>query len=201
MATHSNTLFPVFIKIDQIDILLVGAGNVGLEKLEALLRNNPKANVTIVADRVLEGVRQLIAAHKQLVLIERPFEDTDLEGRDLVMLATDNRPLHEHIKVLTKQKHVLTNVADTPDLCDFYLGSVVIKDDLKIAISTNGKSPTIAKRIRSYLEEALPDSMQALLDNMNHIREQLRGDFNYKLKVMNEVTAGWFDKNQPNKNA
>jgi len=201
MATHGNTLFPVFIKIDQIDILLVGAGNVGLEKLEALLRNNPQARVTIVADRILDEVRQLVAVHTQLVLHERPYQDSDLEGRDLVMLATDSRPLHEHIKVLTKQRHILTNVADTPDLCDFYLGSVVIKDDLKIAISTNGKSPTVAKRIRSYLEDALPDSMQALLDNMSTIREQLRGDFNYKLKVLNEVTSGWFDKNTPNKNA
>ena len=60
------------------------------------------------------------------------------------------RQLHEEIKAMATEKGILVNVADTPDLCDFYLGSIVQKGNLKIAISTNGKSPTAAKRIKKY---------------------------------------------------
>ena len=81
------------------------------------------------------------------------------------------------------------NVADTPDLCDFYLGGIVTKGNLKVAISTNGKSPTAAKRLRQLLEEVLPDELDDLLENLHAYRETLKGDFEYKVKAMNEVTA------------
>jgi uncharacterized membrane protein YfcA len=81
------------------------------------------------------------------------------------------------------------NVADKPDLCDFYLGSIVKKGSLKIAISTNGKSPTIAKRLRETFTEVIPDEMDLVLDNMQHIRHQLTGDFNYKVKELNKITT------------
>jgi siroheme synthase-like protein len=88
-------------------------------------------------------------------------------------------------------------VADTPDLCDFYLGSIVKKGDLKIAISTNGKSPTLSKRMRQYLEEAIPDDIQELLDNLRLLRDQLKGDFEYKVKELNKVTERWKDERKP----
>jgi siroheme synthase-like protein len=184
-----NRLFPVFLKLENLETLVVGGGNVGLEKLEALLRNAPEAPITLVADFIKDEIYQLGQKYKQVKLVKRKFAPEDLENKDLVILATDNRKLHESIKQLTRGKHLLTNVADTPDLCDFYLGSVVQKGDLKIAISTNGKSPTIAKRMREYFEELLPDAMQDVLDNMKKIRDSIQGDFNQKVQRLNEVTA------------
>jgi precorrin-2 dehydrogenase / sirohydrochlorin ferrochelatase len=73
-------------------------------------------------------------------------------------------------------------------LCDFYLGSIVTKGDLKIAISTNGKSPTFSKRFRMMLEEVLPDELPQVLNNLRTIRDNLKGDFNYKIKKLNEIT-------------
>ena len=96
-------------------------------------------------------------------MVERAFRRRDLRDRDLVFLATNDRALHERIKKITRRRRIMTNVADTPDLCDFYLSSVVKKGDLKIAISSNGKSPTLTKRIREYLEVAIPDDVQTLL--------------------------------------
>jgi len=90
---------------------------------------------------------------------------------------------------VNKEKKVLTNVADKPDLCDFYLGSIVQKGNLKIAISTNGKSPTIAKRIKEILNETIPDEMDDLLNNMQRIRNGLKGDFNDKVKRLNDITS------------
>jgi uncharacterized membrane protein YfcA len=83
----------------------------------------------------------------------------------------------------------LVNIADKPDLCDFYLGSIVKKGSLKIAISTNGKSPTIAKRLRETFTETIPNEMDHVLDNMQNIRNQLKGDFNYKVKELNKITT------------
>jgi siroheme synthase-like protein len=184
-----NNLFPIFLKLHEIDTLLVGGGNVGLEKLNAVLKNSPEARLTVVADRFLPEVRELIALHPQVKIHERKFEMTDLAGKQLVILATDNPDLHKKIKETTKELGILTNVADTPHICDFYLGSVVRKGDLKIAISTNGKSPTFAKRFREYLEEALPDDIQTLLDNLQAYRNTLKGDFQHKIEALNKITA------------
>ncbi|TAE06667.1 MAG: bifunctional precorrin-2 dehydrogenase/sirohydrochlorin ferrochelatase [Bacteroidetes bacterium] len=184
-----NKLFPIFLKLHEIDTLLVGGGNVGLEKLNAVLKNSPEARLTVVADRLLPEVRELICLHPQVKLHERKFEFSDLAGKQLVILATDNPDLHKEIKETTKKLGILTNVADTPHICDFYLGSVVRKGDLKIAISTNGKSPTFAKRFREYLEEALPDDIQTLLDNLQAYRNTLKGDFQHKIEALNKITA------------
>ena len=82
----------------------------------------------------------------------------------------------------------MVNVADTPDLCDFYMGGIVTKGNLKVAISTNGKSPTVAKRLRQWLEAVLPDEIDDLLETLRQYRKTLKGDFDYKVKAMNEVT-------------
>jgi len=80
------------------------------------------------------------------------------------------------------------NVADKPELCDFYLGSVVKKGNLKIAISTNGKSPTIAKRLKEMFNEVLPDQLDELLQNMHIIRNKLNGSFTDKINKLNTIT-------------
>lgn len=183
-----NTLFPIFVKLHQLDILVVGAGNVGLEKLTALLKNSPEANITVVADWVMPETRIYLQDFPQVKLIERKYEPQDLHQRDLVICATDNQALHHDIRVQARAQQTLINVADTPDLCDFYLGSIVRKGDLKIAISTNGKSPTLAKRLRQYFEAEIPDDIQSLLDNLQEFRSQLRGDFQHKLETLNALT-------------
>lgn len=163
----------------------------GLEKLTAVLKNSPAANITLVARHIQDSIHELVKKYPQVKLMERNFKLWDLWDKDLVLLATDNRQLHESIRNFARSRRILINVADTPDLCDFYLGSVVTKGNLKIGVSTNGKSPTISKRIREYLEEALPDDTNDLLDNMQKIRDRIKGDFNQKVKVLNDITASW----------
>lgn len=185
-----NQLFPVFLKLQNFQTLLVGGGNVGLEKLEAMLNNSPHANITVVADRFLDEIHELLGNYPQVKTIHRKFETHDLEGKELVVLATDNFELHQQIQQLCKINGILVNVADTPELCDFYLGSIVKKGNLKIAISTNGKSPTIAKRIKEVLNEGLPEEIDDTLENINKLRNSLEGDFTSKVRKLNEVTAG-----------
>ncbi|MBX9785609.1 MAG: TSUP family transporter [Chitinophagaceae bacterium] len=188
VTEHKNQLYPVFLKLEQLNILLVGAGNAGLEKLQSLLFNSPLAKIAVVAPFVKEEVRTLLQQHPQCLLIERNFEESDLFDRDLVVLATDDKELHRYIRALAKEKQTLINVADTPELCDFYLGSIVQKGNLKIAISTNGKSPTAAKRIKEVLNDALPAELDEVLENLHTVRNKLNGNFEYKVKKMNEIT-------------
>lgn len=189
-----NNLYPVFLKLEELDTLIVGGGNVGLEKLNALLKSSPAARITLVAAAIRDEIRTLAAKVKTIRLEERNFRARDLYNKDLVVLATDNPQLHARIKNLARKRHLLVNVADTPDLCDFYLGSVVTKGNLKIGISTNGKSPTIAKRIREYLEEALPEDTDLLLKNMQKIRQRMKGDFADKVKMLNDLTSSWLKR-------
>ena len=192
-----NNLFPVFLKLESLETLIVGGGHVGLEKLSAILKNSPTARVTLVARTIHDDIKQLAQNYSSVTLHERNFKLWDLLDKDLIMLATDNRNLHETIRKFARTKRLLINVADTPDLCDFYLGSVVTRGHLKIGVSTNGKSPTISKRIREYLEEALPEDMNTLLDNMEQIRNKIKGDFKHKVKVLNEITSSWIESPAP----
>lgn len=193
-SDNKNNLYPIFLKLEELELLLVGAGNVALEKLTSLLSNSPQAKITIVAPIVRDEVRQLLENHPSCKIIERSLEESDLENKDLIILATDDKELHKRIKSLANSKRILVNVADTPELCDFYLGSIVQKRNLKIAISTNGKSPTIAKRIKEILNETLPDEIDELLNNMQSIRNKMSVDFAEKVKRLNELTKTLTEK-------
>jgi precorrin-2 dehydrogenase / sirohydrochlorin ferrochelatase len=188
-----NNLFPVFLKLEELETLIVGGGNVGLEKLSALLKSSPKAKVTVVAGKILPELKMIEKQNANVKLIDRNFRIRDLLHKDVVILATDDKLLHERIRVHARKRRLLINVADTPDLCDFYLGSVVTKGNIKIGISTNGKSPTIAKRMREYLEESIPDDTEELLRNMQQIREKIKGDFSEKVRILNDITSRFID--------
>ncbi|PPL00222.1 precorrin-2 dehydrogenase/sirohydrochlorin ferrochelatase family protein [Parapedobacter indicus] len=189
-----NPLFPVFLQLNELHVLLVGGGKVGLEKLTALLENSPKATVTIVAREISADVRHYVANYPRIQLLERAFEETDLNGVDLVVVASNNPELNLRIRKECRSRHLLINVADKPDLCDFYLGSIVKKGNLKLGISTNGKSPTIAKRMKELLNEALPEEIDETLTYMSQLRDLLKGDFNDKVKALNAHTASLLSK-------
>lgn len=190
MQTPKNNLFPVFLKLSQLKVLIVGGGFVGQEKLEALLKNDPKAKVKIVGREVSDSLIKLAARNRNIQWVVKPFGPTDIDSTiDVVIAATDSREVNLRVRNAAKAKKLLVNVADTPDLCDFYLGSTVTKGQLKIGISTNGQSPTFAKRFRELLEEALPEDTDELLKNLNHFRNRLKGDFASKVSQLNELTS------------
>lgn len=185
-----NNLYPIFLKVHELNILLVGGGFVATEKLEFLLKSSPKSQVTVISPRFRPEFLELALEVETVTLIEDVYDEKYLGGKHLVIGATDNKAVNRQIRDEAKERFLLVNIADTPELCDFYLGGIVTKGNLKIAISTNGKSPTAAKRIRQLLEEVLPDELDDLLENLNAYRATLKGDFEYKVKAMNEATEG-----------
>ena len=200
---NSNPLFPIFLKANQLKVLIVGGGYVALEKLTALWNNSLEADVSLVAPHIKKEIKDFLLLGKNITLTERHFEISDLEGIDWVIIAVGDVGLSEAIRIEAKKFNLLVNVADKPDLCDFYLGSIVTKGSLKIAISTNGKSPTFAKRLKEVLNENISENVEESLDNLQKLRTHLRGDFQHKVDKLNEVTASlvqnkqkkWYDVN------
>src|SRR5664279_4043539 len=186
--SDKNRLFPVFVKLEDLDVLLVGGGKVGLEKLTAILNNAPDSAVTIVAMEISEAIKQLAVAHPRIKWMEKAFEPEDLDDKEIVIVAINDKSTSNYIRVLSKQRKLLVNVADSPELCDFYLGSIVDKGNLKIAISTNGKSPTIAKRMREQLTELIPDEIEGVIQNMHDIRQDLKADFVEQVRQLDDLT-------------
>lgn len=190
-----NTLYPIFLKTENFHILLIGGGMVGTEKLSFILKNSPNALITIVAKEISKEIRSMVDGRWSTVLIEKAFEPSDLENKQLVIAATADNLLNQEIYRAAKEKNILINVADTPDLCDFYLGSIVTKGDLKIAISTNGKSPTLSKRIREFFEDVLPDNINDLILHLYQYRNALKGDFKEKVQKLDEITSSFLTGN------
>lgn len=192
---EQNPLYPIFLKLHTLNMLIVGAGQVGYEKMFFILKSSPEANITVVAPWVSPEIEELLAKGNYKVrIIKKEFEATDLDGMDLAVAATDIKELNQEVQREAKARKVLVNVADTPALCDFYLGSIVTRGNLKVAISSNGKSPTFTKRFRQVLEEVLPTDTGAILENLKVIRDRLKGDFEYKVKKLNVITANMVEQ-------
>lgn len=188
LPSDGNRLFPVFLKLENLSLLIVGGGYVGMEKLSVVLQNAPGGKIRIVASQISEEIRDLVAGKDNVLLIERPYQSSDIDDADIVFAAVNDESVSKQVSGDAKAKGKLVNAADKPALCDFYLGSIVQKGNLKIAISTNGKSPTIAKRVKELLNETLPNEIDELLDNMQKIRNKMGGDFAEKVKQLNEIT-------------
>ena len=191
-----NELYPVFMKVSELHTLVVGAGSVGLEKLTFLLKSSPNARVTVCAREISPEVKVLVENKKNVVLIQDLYRAQYLEEKHLVIAATNDAAVNHQIHRDAKERFLLINVADTPQLCDFYLGGIVTKGNVKIAISTNGKSPTTAKRLRQLLEEVIPEDINDLVENLHLYRETLKGDFEHKVQALNKLTKGLLD-NEP----
>ena len=193
-----NPLYPVFLKAHELEFLIVGGGYVALEKMEFLFKSSPLAKVTLVAPFIREETLNFIK-DKPVQVIKRKFKLDDLHGKKIVIDTTDVPETNKKVQEACNRRQILVNVADTPELCDFYMGGIVTKGNLKIGISTNGKSPTLAKRIRQFLEHILPQEIDELLDTLRNYRETLKGDFESKVIEMNKRTKLLL-KNKDDKN-
>ena len=189
-----NELYPVFLNLHQLNVLIVGGGNVGLEKLSFMLKSSPNANVEVVAPRFLPELGALVTQHPSVTLTNKKFNRWMLRKRHMEIACTDDLKVNKRVFDLCRKRHLICNIADTPQLCDYYLGGIVTKGNVKIAISTNGKSPTTAKRLREFFEEIIPDDINTMVENLNEYRKTLKGNFEEKVQKMNEITESLKNK-------
>lgn len=182
-----NNLYPVFLKASQLHILIVGGGNVAEEKLHFLTKSSPDARVSIVAPEFGEETKLLAQAFGADLIYDH-YNPQYLDGKHMVIATTDAPEVNIQVYHDCRAQQKLVNVADNPPYCDFYMGGIVTKGNVKVAISTNGKSPTAAKRLRQFFEDILPDDIDRLVKNLNSYRDTLKGDFQYKVDKMNQLT-------------
>jgi precorrin-2 dehydrogenase/sirohydrochlorin ferrochelatase len=188
-----NELYPIFLKVSELNIMIIGGGTVGYEKLSFLLKSSPNANVVVASKEFSKDIIALANTYK-IPLMWRPYSKNLLHKQHMVIAATDNIDVNRQIYQDAKSKQLLVNVADTPDLCDFYLGGIVTKGNVKVAISTNGKSPTMANRLRQFFEEIIPENIDDLVENLSVYRSGLKGNFSQKVSILNKLTKSFIIK-------
>jgi uroporphyrin-III C-methyltransferase/precorrin-2 dehydrogenase/sirohydrochlorin ferrochelatase len=164
------SLLPIFLKLDSRPGLLVGAGNVALEKIGTLLHTGIRLRV--VAPEAKAEIRQL-ASEGRIEWTERAFESADLDGNLLVIAATDDPSVNAAIYREAGECGILCNSVDDPPNCDFYFGAIVRRGDLQVAISTAGESPAVAQRLRSEIDELLPNDLGLWLTDIGRIRREI----------------------------
>ncbi|MDT7829363.1 bifunctional precorrin-2 dehydrogenase/sirohydrochlorin ferrochelatase [Pricia sp. S334] len=188
-----NELYPIFLKVSHLNILIVGGGNVALEKLTFLLKSSPTAQVAMVAP-LFRAETSVLADKHGIAMHRDSYDPKYLQDKHIVIATTDRPEINEQIYHDCRAQSILVNVADNPPFCDFYMGGIVTKGNVKVAISTNGKSPTTAKRLRQFFEDVIPENIDDLVKNLNEYRKTLKGDFEQKVETLNEFTKDLVQK-------
>jgi precorrin-2 dehydrogenase/sirohydrochlorin ferrochelatase len=163
-----TNLFPMFLKLEGRQCLVVGAGKVGEPKIAGLLETG--AHIRVVALEASPTVREWARSGK-IDLELRAFVADDLAGAFLAVVATNSRSLNERVYHEAQRRRVLCNVVDVPDLCDFFYPSVVRRGDLQIAVSTAGQSPSLAQKIRQQLEKQFGPGYAAWVAELGETRK------------------------------
>lgn len=164
--------FPIFVDAEHIHCLVVGAGEVAARKCELLLKT--PARVTIVAPWVSNAVREL-AKSEQVTLIERVFEESDLDDKKLVFVATDSEATNKAVHDLAHTKGILVNVVDNTPLCKFITPSIVDRSPIIIAMSSGGVAPVLLRYIRQKLESVIPHNIKRLGEFSEKYRDKVKG--------------------------
>jgi precorrin-2 dehydrogenase / sirohydrochlorin ferrochelatase len=179
----------MFLKLKGKPCLVVGAGRIAESKIESLMRCG--ARVRVVAPQATETVREASAAGK-IVWEQRRFRNSDLRGVFLVVAGTSSKDLHERIFRLAHRTGILCNVVDEPERCDFYYPAVVRRGALQIAISTSGRAPSLAHRLRQDLESQFPVEYAAWTEEVGRARKAVLvngGSFEERKELMAQLSS------------
>ncbi|HEX4999355.1 MAG TPA: bifunctional precorrin-2 dehydrogenase/sirohydrochlorin ferrochelatase [Terriglobia bacterium] len=163
--------YPVFINLQGRSTLVVGGGAVAERKVETLVEAG--ARVTVVAPEATPRLLEWSAAGT-VTLKLKPFEDSDVDGHWLVVAATDDPATQQAAHASGARRHVLVNVVDQPDLCDFIVPSIARRGDVVVAVSTSGQSPALAAALRARIEGMLPDDVARVARVLGSLREEAR---------------------------
>lgn len=183
------SMFPIFLKLEGWRCLVIGAGTVAEGKIRGLL--DAGATVQVVAPKAVFQIRRWDFEGK-LSWKPREFDPRDLDGVSIVIAATNSRKVNAQIFQEAKLRKVLCNAVDDPENCDFYYPAVVNRGDLQIAISTNGRSPALAQRLRKELEEQFGPEYERWVEELGESREQLNAshlDAEARKKLLHELAS------------
>lgn len=164
---NEHNYLPVMLDLRNKKILLVGGGVIACEKLSRLV--DCSVEITVVATECSPKMKEYIQKYT-LTVCNRAFEESDLDGMDIVVAAVDSAQLQADIFVKATERKILCNAVDLPSYCHFIFPSIIRRDDLVIAISTSGASPAFAKHLKRLLEKLIPQDIEVFLAMMREKR-------------------------------
>lgn len=164
-------LFPIFLNLEGKDCLVIGGGPVAYRKITNLLEH--LAKVTVISPQVYEPIKAL-AVNGSMTFRQKSFSDEDIQDMYLVIAATDDPFLNKKAADLCRQKGIMINVVDDPPNCDFFVPSVVRRNSLVVAVSTEGKSPLFARLLRQDLETLITDDYGDLVEFLGEKRDGIK---------------------------
>ena len=187
-----SELYPVFLKLKGRKALVVGAGGIAALRVKHLL--GAGARVTVISPEA-DAVIEELARARSIVLIRRGFKRSDLNHNYFIAIAATNDSSVQQAVFEEAERHgILCNVVDKPSRCNFYTPAVVQRGELKIAISTSGRSPSLAGKLREYLEEAVPENAADLAEMAGLLRSRLRLEIPGDLETQKKLVADFVEK-------
>ncbi len=164
------TYYPVYLNLEDKRCLVVGGGEVAQRKVLTLLESS--ARVVVISPRLTPKLLELVN-NRQITWFERGYREGDMKDSFMVIAATDERKLNERLAAEANEHNILMNIVDVPEFCNFIVPSRVQRGDLSISISTAGKSPALAKKIRRQLEGQFGAEYAEFLDAMGRYRQEV----------------------------
>ena len=190
----STRLYPVYLDLQDRDVLVVGGGRVAARKVAVLL--NSGADITVLAPSVSNELEEL-SAKNQISLHTRPYRTEDMSDKWLVIAATDDPDVNHQVSLDAAEAGVFCNVVDDPELCSFQVPAVVRRGLLQIAISTGGASPGLAKRLRRQLETEFGPAYEKLLDGLMELRQHVQSKYPERPKTRRRILEDFLDSPAP----
>ena len=158
--------FPLCINLEDKRFLIVGYGRIAKRKLKVI--SEFTSNIKIITKDPTEE-----ELGKGIEIVNKCFDEKDLEGFDFVITATGSREQDEAIVAACKSRGIPVNAADDRDECDFFLPGIIKRGDLVVSVSTSGKSPAYSKHLREQIEDIIPENIEKVLDIMGELRKSL----------------------------
>lgn len=158
--------FPLCINLEDKRFLIVGYGRIAKRKLKAI--SEFTSNIKIITKDLAEE-----KLGKGIEIVNKCFDEKDLEGFDFVITATGSREQDEAIVAACKSRGIPVNAADDREECDFFLPGIIKRGDLVVSVSTSGKSPAYSRHLREQIEDIIPDNIEKVLDIMGELRKSL----------------------------
>jgi len=165
-----NRPYPINLILKEKPVAVIGGGEVAERKIKSLLDTGAK--ITVIAPEVTENIR-LLADQKRVLLKQRHFADYDIEGKFLVFVSTDSDKANRRASRLAKEKGILVNCVDTPEECDFFAPSFFRRGSLTFAVSTGGKIPVLAKKIKNEIQLSYTEVFAEYVDLLATVREKI----------------------------
>src|SRR5882672_4404681 len=166
--------YPAFIDLENRPVLVVGGGPVAERKVETLLEAG--ATITVVSPEITKQLQDH-ANSKRITIQQRAFVASDIEGVSLVISATDDPATQTEVASIAASKNILVNTVDKPELCSFIVPAILRRGDVTIAISTSGKSPSLAAELRSRLDRVLTEEFARTANVLGAVRQEVHQQF------------------------